>query len=487
MHDDHDSNNPSASGIARRTLLKRAALGIAAGSTSLVSVHAAPAEAVTFDVVVIGAGLSGLTAARDLMTAGLDNFVVLEARDRVGGRTLNADIGGGYVSEVGGEWIGATQTAVVDLAHELGLELFRTYNTGKTAFLSGGEVTLLDVGELVDSGLAARLDALAREVPLDAPWSHPRARELDATTFAQWLAAQNIPDDQLWSISTGTMLTFGAPADQLSLLWVLFYVHSAGSYAELEGSAGQGAQAFRVVGGSQALSQTIARALGEHVRLDTAVTRVRHWDGSGPVEIETAKGVVRAKRVIMALSPSQAHFIGFDPALPSDRATLQKRWPMASDMMKAAMVYEKPFWRAAGLSGQSFMTDAGLYLWAWDNSSPDAGVGVISCFVGPPLGTAMTTQARKAALIDAYVKYLGPDAAHPVHYHDQYWMLERYTKGCVSPLAPGLLSQLGQAVRPTIGRIEWAGSETATIWNGYMDGAVRAGHAAALRALRTNR
>jgi len=96
----------------------------------------------------------------------------------------------------------------------------------------------------------------------------------------------------------------------------------------------------------------------------------------------------------------------------------------------------------------------------------------------------MPPEARKAALIDSYVKYLGPAAAKPIQYLDQYWMLERYTRGCISPLGTGLLAQYGAALRPTIGRIEWAGSETATIWNGYMDGAVRAGHDAALRALR---
>jgi monoamine oxidase len=218
--------------------LKRAAIGLVAGSTLIDTVRAAsPGTDATFDVAVIGAGISGLTAARDLQKAGLDNFVVIEARDRVGGRTVNAPIGNGYISEVGGQWIGTTQTAVIDLARELDLGLFQTYNTGKSAFLAGGEVTLLDVNELLDSGLAARLDALARDIPLDAPWRHPRARELDAMTFADWLATQGIPADQLWTVRTGTMLTFGAPADQLSM-WVLFYIRSAGSYAELEGTAG---------------------------------------------------------------------------------------------------------------------------------------------------------------------------------------------------------------------------------------------------------
>ncbi len=213
------------------------------------------------------------------------------------------------------------------------------------------------------------------------------------------------------------------------------------SYAELEGTAGQGAQQFRVVGGSQALSEVMTHALGAHVQLSTPVTYVRKWNGSRPVEITTEHGTLRAKRVIMALSPSQAHVIGFEPALPEARATLQKRWPAATDMMKSAMVYERPFWRDAGLSGQSFMVEPDVYLRAWDNSPPDGGVGVIGSFIGPPVGTTMLPETRKAALIDSYVKYLGPAAARPIHYVDRYWMLERYTRGCVSPLGPGLLAQ----------------------------------------------
>jgi monoamine oxidase len=301
-------------------------------------------------------------------------------------------------------------------------------------------------------------------------------------TFADWLKTQNIPEDQQWGIRTGAILTFGAPPEQLSFLWVLFYTHSAGSYAELEGTAGEGAQALRVTGGSQALSLRMAQALGERVHLNTQVTHIRHWNGAGPCVIETNNGAFRTKRVIMALSPSQAALIDFDPGLPAQRVTLQQGWPKISDMTKAAVVYETPFWREAGFSGQSFTLDGGAYLFAWDNSPPDAGVGVISCFV-PVLPDAAIT-SHKAALVETYVKCFGPKAAEPIGYHEQDWMPERFTRGCVSPLGPGLLTQHGDALRPTLGCLEWAGTETALIWNGYMDGGVRAGHEAALRALR---
>jgi monoamine oxidase len=472
--------------IDRRTLLKQAALGLVAGSTmtaSSVASGATPRSSV--DVAIIGAGLSGLTAARDLKKAGLDNFIILEARDRVGGRTLNADIGGGHVFEMGGQWLGSFQTAVLDLMHELGLATFPSYNQGNTAIVSGSEVVLVNAAEIVDSTLASALDALARDIPLDAPWTHPRAAEFDAMTFADWLATRNIPADQAWSVRSGTLLTFGAPPEALSLLWVLFYVRSSGSYADLEGAAGQGAQALRVVGGSQMISLRMAESLAAHLRLAAPVHRIRGWQDEGPCVLECATGSVTARRVILALSPSQAQTIEFSPALPAQRAMLQQQWPGTAYALKTAMVYEKPFWRAAGLSGQSLTTETDdAYLFAWDNSPDDASLGVIASFVDPRTNAQISAAARRAALQTAYARWLGPSAETPIGYHQQYWAGETYTRGCVSPVPPGVLTRCGAALRVSSGVLEWAGSETALLSNGYMDGAVRAGHDAALRTLR---
>jgi monoamine oxidase len=469
--------------INRRRVLTATAAGLVTGST--LGVRAAPSSDSVFDVAIVGAGLSGLTAARSLAKAGLENFVVLEARDRVGGRTLNADLGDGRVSELGGQWIGRTQTAVLDLARELDVPLFATYHSGKTAYVADGKVELRATTSIVDRAFSERIDTFAAEIPLDAPWTHPRAAELDKMTYKQWLDSLELSAEQRATVTLGTQLTLAASPEQLSLLWVLFYTRSAGSYAELEGAPGVGAQELRVVGGTQRLSEEIANAIGDRLRLSSPVSAVRRWDGKGPCELETPRGIVRARRVIFALSPSQAQPIRFSPALPRERAELQRLWPATEDAMKTAMVYPTPFWRRAGLSGQSLCFDAtSAHSLAWDNSPPDGKIGVIGSFVSSPYGTSLTPGARRAALIKEYVRSFGQAAAKPIAYFEHQWMTETYTKGCVSPLAPNVLSRYGAALKTSLGAIDWAGTETAAIWNGYLDGAVRAGRDSALRVLR---
>jgi len=471
-------------GIDRRSVLKQGILG-AAGAVVAGGARASRSRE-DCAVAVIGAGISGLSAARELKRAGINDFVVLEARDRVGGRTLNADIGGGHVTELGGQWIGPTQTAVADLARELGLELFLTNKVGKTAFVAGGKVDYVDTSALIDPTFAQTIDALAASIPLDAPWAHPDAAKLDAMTYADWLATQPLTDEQKWTVRLGAMLTYGAPPEALSWLWTLFYARSAGSYAELEGTAGEGAQMYRVVGGSQALSLAMARELGAKVRLATPVATIRDWGSTARCTIETPSRKFIAQRVIVALSPSQAELIAFDPPLPDERRDLQKAWPSAVDAMKAFLVYDEPFWRAAGLSGQSFLVDPSApYGFGWDNSPPDGGRGVLACFINMPTATSWPMEERRAAMIAAVTQCFGAKASNPLAYYEHKWLAEQYTRGCISPLAPGVLTRYGKSLRPALGALEWAGTETALVWNGYMDGAVRAGREAAQRTLRS--
>lgn len=469
--------------LGRRGFIGLAAAGIAAAATARPAAGGAHDGGTVFDVAIIGAGLAGLTAARDLHRAGCDAFVVLEARDRVGGRTFDHDLGGGRVSEAGGQWIGPGQTAIFDLARELGIATFPTHWQGRTTLLAGGirATEHCDGGFGTDPALRQELEALAREVPCAAPWTAPRAAEFDALSFGDWLARKKLaPVDQIsWNL--GTTLTTGAPPSRISLLHYLSLVNAADcSYEQLEAVKG-GAQETRIAGGAQALSLRMAESLGDRVRLATPVLRVENWD-DGPVAIHTPTGVLRARSVIVALSPALCQQIAFDPPLPAKRQEMQRRWPAYAPMRKTAHVYKKPFWREKGLNGW-IVQPRGPLLWAYDNSPQDASIGVINAFVNNAVLPSDPDTARDE-LSRIYAEALGEEALRPVAYHDHDWgKADRWSLSCTTPIPPGFLTRYGDVLRPAVGRLIWSGTETAEIWATSMDGAVRSGHRAALQAL----
>ncbi|MBB3009600.1 NAD(P)/FAD-dependent oxidoreductase [Cupriavidus alkaliphilus] len=480
---------PGSTAFGRRDFLGLAAMAtVAATASSLPKVASAVSGASNqrdvLEVAIIGAGLAGLTAARDLQRAGCESFVVLEARDRVGGRTLNHDLGNGYFSEAGGQWIGPGQTAVADLARELGVGTFPTYWQGKSTMLAGDARAALDLGGVpgTDPKLQRELEEMARSVPSGAPWASPRAAELDALSVGDWLAKKNIaPENQIdWSASL--RLTSGTSPTKLSLLYYLSMINSADcNYERLEGTS-DGAQQARLSGGSQILSVRMADALGDKVRLSAPVLRIENWQ-NGPVAIHTPNGVIRARNVIVALSPPLCHQIAFDPPLPEKRREMQRRWPAYAPMRKTAHVYKKPFWRGKGLSGWIFQVQ-GPVLWAYDNSPEDLSFGVINAFVHNGL-LPSEPKAAEAELTRIYAQALGDEALHPIGFHQHDWLkADKWTLTCVSPMPPGFLTRYGEALHPSVGRLIWSGTETADIWAGYMDGAVRSGHKAALQVLR---
>jgi monoamine oxidase len=481
------NNDLSAWSRQRRSVLKSAgagllASGLGAGRTVLAAARdTAPTDVV--DIAIIGAGLAGLTAARDLERAGCESFVVLEARDRVGGRTLNHDLGDGHISEVGGQWIGPGQTAVADLARELQVGTFQSYYAGKTVFVAGDGRVATDLhGSFgTDEKIASKLNQLARTVPCGAPWKAARAAELDQLSLGDWLAQQKLqPEDQIsWNI--GSLLSGGAMPAKMGLLHFLSMINSADSDYEQLDSIKHSAQETRIEGGSQILSLKMAAGLGDKVRLSTPVTAISGWD-QDEVTIRTQAGVVRARRVIVALMPSLCEQIAFDPPLPEARRDLQRHWPAYSPGRKTVHVYRRPFWRAKGLNGQIIQAQ-GPVVWAYDNSPPDASLGVINAFVLQSMVPADLTAAERT-LSRIYAAALGEEALHPIHYHDQDWgKVDRWSLSCVSAIPPGFWTRFGEALHPPVGRLIWSGTETAQIWAGYMDGAIRSGHRAALQAL----
>jgi len=443
------------------------------------------------DVVVIGSGLAGLVAARDLVAAGA-SVVVMEARDRVGGRLLNHDIGGGKVVEVGGQWVGPTQDRVLALARELGLETFPTHSAGENVieYRGGlsryrGAIPRINPAVLLDVERAQRrLNRLARRVPLEAPWEAPRASRLDSQTAATWMDRNLFTRGGRALLELATEAVWAAQPEDISLLHFLFYVHSAGSLELLLDTEG-GAQQDRIVGGSQLLAIRLAERLGERVVLEAPVRRISH--GPGGVAVEGDGAGARGKAAILAMAPTLAGRIVYDPPLPGFRDQLTQRMPMGT-VAKCMAVYDEPFWRGEGLTGEG-TSDRGPVKVTFDNSPPDGSPGVLLGFLegrhARELGR-VGAEERRAAVLDCFGRLFGPRAARPDDYVERLWAEEEWTRGCYGCHMPaGAWTSYGPALRPPIGPLHWAGSEYATVWNGYMDGAVSSGEHAASEVLAT--
>lgn len=460
-------------------------------------------EQLETDVAIVGAGLAGLVAARELAAAGLEPLV-LEARDRVGGRVLNEEIGGGKVVEVGGQWIGPGQERLAALAAELGVETFPTHDRGRHLIELGGRRTSY-AGALTDFRIEllrdlsraipplaladfeqarARLDRMARQVPLEAPWEAPKARGWDGQTFATWIRRNTRTAAARSLLELATEAVWAAEPADVSLLHFLFYTHSGGGLNRLVGTGG-GAQQDRFHGGSQRIPLLLAERLGsERVRLSAPVRRIEH---AGDKVVLHADGgepgaglTVRARRAIVAVPPTLAGRIAYDPPLPALRDQLTQRMPQGT-VVKTMAIYAEPFWREEGLSGQA-VSDAGPARVVFDNSPPDGSPGVLLGFLEGRLARewgARPAAERRRAVLAGHARLFGERAERPEGFVDRVWADEEWTRGCYGCLmTTGGWTEFGSALRAPIGRLHWAGAETATVWNGYMDGAVQSGERA---------
>ncbi len=481
----------------RRALTRRRMLTgtLAAGAAATLSGLAGDADAAdraprSADVVIVGAGLAGLTAATKLHRAGR-SVVVLEARDRVGGRCFSRPIGkhATDVANMGATFVGPTQNRIQATMRELGISKFPVYSKGNLVWYESGQVkryngTVPPVSDTAALGEAAiamnTIDQLAATVPLDAPWKAPNALALDSMTVATW-AQENVSRPEaraLLALIVEAVLSV-EPQD-ISWLYLLFYVHSAGNVNALVANAGAGgAQDFRVHGGTQGIAIALARRLSGRVHLNQPVRRIDQ--GPHGATVHTDGLAIMAKRVIVALPPNLAGKIVYEPGLTALRAQFTQRVPIGS-LIKTIAVYDEPFWRADDLNGQA-NSDQGPVKVTFDASPKSGTPGVLLGFVDGvdarrlsdmPLGE------RRRLALGSYVRYFGPRAAHPRLYIDQVWDREIYTGGCpVGVMPTGVLTEYGSALRTPCGRIHWAGTETATVWNGYMDGAVQSGERAA--------
>jgi monoamine oxidase len=448
------------------------------------------------DVVVVGAGLSGLVAARAIARGGY-SVAVLEARERVGGRMLDREIAGGQVVDLGAEFIGPTQNHIRGLVDELGIETFPAYADGKSVYVAGGRRTTYgadgptgfappDPALLVDLLLAIpRLNSMSLLVPVDAPWEAPGAAELDAQSLADWIRRNTTGGQAFARIAkSATRPIFGAEPRELSLLFTLFFIAASGDERtpgtfERNFSTRNGAQQDRIDGGTQQIAERLARNLGRRVVRNTPVRRI--VTGAGHVDVISDRYVNRARRVIVALPPALAGRIAYEPALPALRDGLMQRMPQGN-LVKVQAVYERPFWRADGLNGTS-IADVGPCNVTFDSSPRSGSPGILLGFIGGDEARSfarLSADERRTAALGSFARAFGPRARDPIAFLEADWPEDPWSRGCPVGIAPpGLLTTYGPALRAPSGPIHWAGTESSTYWNGYMDGAIRAGERAA--------
>ena len=452
------------------------------------------------DVVVVGAGLSGLVAARAIARAG-HSVAVLAARDRVGGRMFDRSIGRGEVVDLGAEFIGPTQNHIRALVDELGIATFPSPNDGKNVYLAGGARTLYsdtgptgtappDLTLLADLLLAIpQLNSLSLKVPVDAPWDAPGAAQLDSESLETWLRRHSPAGRRFMDVArAATRPIFGAEPRELSLLFVLFFIAASGDERtvgtfERNFNTRNGAQQDRIDGGTQQIAVALAEGLGRRVIRRSPVRRI--VTGRGYVDVISDRYVNRARRVIVALPPMLAGRIGYEPSLPSLRDGLTARMPQGH-LIKIQAIYERPFWRGDGLNGSS-ISDVGPINVTYDSSPRSGAPGALLGFVGGDEARAFTRLsegARRSAALESLARAFGSRARDPIAYFEMDWPAQPYSRGAPVAIAPpGVLTTYGRALREPVGRLHWAGTETATYWNGYMDGAVRAGDRAAREVL----
>jgi monoamine oxidase len=427
-------------------------------------------------------------AARSVLHAGLEP-IVLEARGRVGGRVVNEPIGDGKIVEMGGQWAAPRNHLLRSVAADFGATFFPTYDRGANLLEISGEIRRqrgklppLRAVALLDVAVARlRLDRQAREVAAIAPWAAPRARELDNQTLGTWLgrAVRSREGRALLDIAMTTI--WAAAPHQVNLLQALAYIRGAGNFAALATSE----VALRVVGGSARLAYGLAAELGERVVCASPVTTVVDRGAAVEVEVEGGGTRVRARRAIIAVPPALAAGIRFDPELPPVREQALRSLPMGA-VTKVAAVYDRPFWRDRGLSGQAF-TAQGPVTATFDNSPPDGSPGVLLGFVPGDRARTLAKRGeaeRRDAVLATFTRLFGPQASRPRAYLEKDWLADPWTLGCYFGLAtPGAMTGVLRTLREPIGRIHWAGAETALENYGGMDGALSSGERAAAEVL----
>jgi monoamine oxidase len=433
------------------------------------------------DVVVVGAGFAGLTAARELTLRGYD-VVVLEGRDRVGGRSATTMIADTPV-DLGATFVGPTQDAVLALAKELGCETVPTYRRGKNLIRWRGRIRSyhstiprLSILELVDvSRIQWRFERVCRQVPVDEPWTSPLAYRLDDQSLEAWLRSKHAGASTRDLMAIMARVTWGCEPGAVSMLHAVRYVKAAGGLGRMLDVDG-GAQQDRFPAGTQQIAIRMADELGDRVRLNTAANRIDRHD-AGTVTVGFERERIDARAVIVAVAPAHRAGIVIDPPLPAEYDELAHCWPQGS-LSKAYAAYETPFWRADGYSGEA-LSDEGPIFITFD-VSPGEGPGILLGFADARTFDELPPAERRDRALAGFAALFGDAARRPIDYVDHCWGAEAFAPGGpTAAVPPGSWTTYGPWLRRPVGGIHWAGTETADEWTGFLDGAVRSGQRAA--------
>lgn len=470
-----------AQGPGATPLSRRGALGVGIGLASLAAAQPAAAMSTSnVDVVVVGAGFAGLTTARRLRARG-HSVVVLEAADRVGGRTKPGRIAGEVV-DLGGQWVGPTQTRLLALAKELGVAVYPQYATGKNLIdVAGhrasyeGETPELSPAAMGEFGeVVGKIEAMAAKVPAPRPWEAPDAEMLDGQTVESWLNLNAKQPAVRTMIRLLTRAVFSAETSQVSLLYFLAYASAAGDFSALISTRG-GAQDALFEGGVWQLAAMMAADLGPAVVLDAQALSIAQ-DETG-VTVTTPKGEWRGRYAVVTAPPALASRIQYSPALPALRDGLSQRMPLGC-VIKVHIAYARPFWREQGLTGLVVSDRTEFGPWFDHSSTSGSNGALVGFFDGAPAQRWADRPAaeRRAQVLKDIALYFGEAALAPVDYLEEVWTkAPMHRGGYVSVPGPGVLTAFGPALLAPVGRIHWAGTETAEAWVGYIDGAIRSG------------
>jgi monoamine oxidase len=434
-----------------------------------------------------------LTAALRLKQAGR-SVALLEARDRVGGRTYTEELdlhGSGFWIDRGGAWIGPGQDRIYALMSEFGVPAYKQYTQGESMMIVGGKQHRYEgaipwtVSPWATMNLGAgliKVRQMCQSIPLEAPWQARKAADWDQISLAAWLDKNLLSQQARDMLDMALAGPYTSAASEVSLLWVLYQMASGGG-PEFVVSSKDGSQDSRPVGGMGAIYRPMATELGAALQLSQPVRDIAQ-DADG-VTVRSDGLTIRAGRVIVAVPLAIASQIGYQPALPVDRLLLHQRMPSGA-ILKISVVYDEPFWRADGLSGQT--ASPGSLATLTIDAGTDTGRPGVMCVIteGPAarrlgrLGEA----DRKAAVLHELVDRFGEKARSPIGYHEQDWTVERYSGGGMISHAPtGVLTEFGHALREPCGRIHWAGTESSAVMCGWVDGAIRSGERAAAEVL----